>query len=110
MGRISRNEIYEKGKVGVTAGFLGGIIILLVFVAFDRFIKLDPWDLYTMIGIAVGLHGISATIFGVLAHMLTAMTIGAVFCICSTLHPILHLNTVWKGILGGGVTGLEVYA
>jgi hypothetical protein len=42
--------------------------------------------------------------------MLTAATIGAVFCMCSILHPILNLRSIGKGIFAGGVTGLEVYA
>lgn len=112
MGRISRREICEKGKVGVMAGFVSGLVIFVAFTAIDSELRppLSPWAFQTMIGLAVGLNGPTATLFGVLAHMLTAMTIGAVFCICSALHPLLHLNSTWKGALGGGVTGLEVYA
>jgi hypothetical protein len=112
VGKISPREIYEKGKVGVMAGFVSGLVIFVAFTAIDSELKppLSPWAFQTMIGLAVGLNGPSATLFGVLAHMLTAMTIGAVFCICSALHPLLHLNSAWKGALGGGVTGLEVYA
>ncbi|MGI0102859.1 MAG: hypothetical protein ACREA7_09745, partial [Nitrosotalea sp.] len=110
MGRVSPREIYEKGKVGVMTGFIGGIMILVAFVAIDSELLFSPWAFYTVIGLSVGLKGLSATLFGVVAHMLTAVTIGAVFCVCSTLHPIFYLNRTWKGILGGGVTGLEVYA
>ncbi len=110
MGRVSPREIYEKGKVGVMTGFIGGIMILVAFVAIDSELLFSPWAFYTVIGLSVGLKGLSATLFGVVAHMLTAVTIGAVFCVCSALHPIFYLNRTWKGILGGGVTGLEVYA
>ena len=51
-----------------------------------------------------------AIVFGFMAHMLTAATIGALFCVCSTLHRVLYITSVWKGIFAGGVTGLEVYA
>ncbi len=63
-----------------------------------------------MIGLAVGLHNSNAIIFGLIAHMLNAITIGAVFCVCSALHPMLNLTSIWKGIFAGGVTGLEVFA
>lgn len=107
---IDRSEIYEKSKAGAMAGFVSGIMILVAFVAVDSELTFSPFAFYTMIGLAVGLIGLPATLFGVVAHMLTAMTIGAVFCMCSTLHPMLYLNKAWKGALGGGVTGLEVYA
>jgi hypothetical protein len=63
-----------------------------------------------MVGLAVGLHGMPAILFGAMAHMLTAATIGAVFCMCSALHPALYLRSIKKGIFAGGITGLEVYA
>ncbi len=107
---IDRSEIYEKSKAGAMAGFVSGIVILVAFVAVDSDLTFSPFAFYTMIGLAVGLIGLPATLFGVVAHMLTAMTIGAVFCLCSTLHPMLYLDKAWKGALGGGVTGLEVYA
>ncbi len=107
---IDRSEIYEKSKAGAMAGFVSGIVILVAFVAVDSELTFSPFAFYTMMGLAVGLIGLPATLFGVVAHMLTAMTIGAVFCICSGLHPMFYLNKAWKGALGGGVTGLEVYA
>ncbi len=63
-----------------------------------------------MIGLSFGLHGIQAPIFGVIAHMLAAITIGSVFCLVSALHPVLNITSTWKSVLAGGVTGLEVYA
>src|SRR5574340_871560 len=77
---VSRYEIYGRAKAGCIAGLAGG------------------------------LHGISATIFGVLLHILTAATIGVGFSICSSLHPLLHIRRFWKAVFAGGVTGLEVYA
>jgi hypothetical protein len=110
MRSITRQEIYRKAKVGTMAGLIGGFAIIASFIAIDSQIGTPPGTFYMMIGLAVGLHGMPATIFGFIAHMLTAATIGAVFCVCSLLHPILNLRTVWKGIFAGGITGLEVYA
>jgi hypothetical protein len=52
----------------------------------------------------------SAITFGFFAHMLTAALIGAIFCICSKMHRFLHISSVPKGIIGGAVTGIQVYA
>jgi hypothetical protein len=107
---MHQRGIYQKAKVGTITGLIGGFAIVLFFFTIDSSIGAQPGSFYTMIGLAVGLHGISALIFGLVAHMLTAITIGVVFCVCSTLHPLLNLTSVWKGIFAGGVTGLEVYA
>ncbi|HXX05825.1 MAG TPA: hypothetical protein VEJ68_03280 [Candidatus Bathyarchaeia archaeon] len=102
--------IYQKAKVGTAAGLIGGFAIILSFFVIDSSIGAPLGTFYTMIGLAVGLHGVNALIFGLFVHMLTAVTIGVVFCICSTLHPMLNLTSTWKGTFAGGVTGLEVYA
>lgn len=107
---VSRYEIYGKIKVGAIAGIAGGFALLVSFFGIDASLNLPPGSFYMMIGLAVGLHGIVATIFGGMVHMLTATAIGAGFCVCSSLHPWLHIRSVWKGIFAGGVTGLEVYA
>jgi hypothetical protein len=107
---MHKQGIYQKAKIGIITGLIGGFAIILSFFAIDSSISAPPGSFYAMIGLAVGLHGISAMIFGLVAHMLTAITIGVVFCICSTLHPMLNLTSVWKGVFAGGVTGIEVYA
>jgi hypothetical protein len=107
---MHKQGIYQKAKVGIMTGLIGGFAIILSFFVIDSSINAPLGSFYSMIGLAVGLHGMGALIFGLVAHMLTAVTIGVVFCICSTLHPMLNLTSVWKGIFAGGVTGLEVYA
>lgn len=110
MGRTSRQEIYGKAKVGTVAGLVGGFALFVSLFGIDSQLGAAPGTFYMMLGLAVGLHDMPATVFGFVAHMLTAATIGAVFCVCSTLHRVLHITSVWKGIFAGGVTGLEVYA
>lgn len=107
---ISRHEMYGKAKAGSVAGIAGGSALLASFFGIDSSLNLPPGSFYMMIGLAVGLHGIPAILFGSVVHMVTAATIGAVFCMCSMLHPALYLRSMWKGIFAGGVTGLEVYA
>lgn len=107
---ISRHEMYGKAKAGSVAGIAGGVALLASFFGIDSSLNLPPGSFYMMIGLAVGLHGIPAVLFGSIVHMVTATTIGAVFCMCSVLHPALYLKSMWKGVFAGGVTGLEVYA
>lgn len=109
MKSISRQEIYGKAKVGTVAGLVGGFALFVSLFGIDSQLGVAPGTFYQMLGIAVGLHGMSAIVFGFMAHMLTAATIGAVFCVCSVLHRVLNLTSIWKGIFAGGVTGLEVY-
>ena len=107
---VTKQEIVDKAKVGTVAGLVGGFALFVSFFGIDSQLSTEPGTFYMMIGLSVGLHGISAIIFGFMAHMLTAVTIGAVFCIVSALHPILNITSIWKGVCAGGVTGLEVYA
>lgn len=107
---ISRHEMYGKAKAGSVAGIAGGVALLASFFGIDSSLNLPPGSFYMMIGLAVGLHGIPAILFGSVVHMVTATAIGTVFCMCSALHPALYLRSMWKGVFAGGVTGLEVYA
>jgi len=107
---ISRHEMYGKAKAGSVAGIAGGVALLASFFGIDSSLNLSPGSFYMMIGLAVGLHGIPAILFGSIVHMVTAAAIGSVFCMCSVLHPALYLRSMWKGVFAGGVTGLEVYA
>ena len=109
MRTISRQEIFGKAKVGTVAGLVGGFALFVSLFGIDSQLDAAPGTFYMMIGLAIGLHGMPAIVFGFMAHMLTAATIGALFCVCSILHRLLYLTSVWKGIFAGGVTGLEVY-
>jgi hypothetical protein len=110
MKSISVQEIYGKAKVGTVAGLVGGFALFVSLFGIDSQLGVAPGTFYMMLGLAVGLHDMPAIVFGFMAHMLTAVTIGALFCVCSTLHRMLYITSVWKGIFAGGVTGLEVYA
>lgn len=103
-------EIYGKAKMGAVGGLVGGFALFVSFFGIDSQLSTQPGTFYMMIGLAVGLHGTAAILFGFISHMLTAVSIGVVFCVVSALHPILNLTSTWKGIFAGGVTGLEVYA
>lgn len=110
MTPMSLCEMYGKAKAGSVAGIAGGVALLASFFGIDSSLNLPLGSFYMMVGLAAGLHGIPAVVFGIAVHMGTAAVIGALFCICSTLHPALYLRSIWKGAFAGGVTGLEVYA
>lgn len=110
MWMISRAEVYQKAKTGCIAGLVGGFALFSSFFWIDSEIGVPFGTFYEQVGALVGLDGLSAITFGFFAHMLTAALIGAIFCICSKLHRFLHISSVPKGIVGGVVTGIEVYA
>jgi hypothetical protein len=107
---VSRAEIYQMAKTGCIAGLVGGFALFSSFFWIDSEIGVPFGTFYKTVGMVVGLDGLSAITFGFFAHMLTAALIGAIFCICSTFHKLLHISSVQKGIIAGAVTGIEVYA
>ncbi|MGI0003982.1 MAG: hypothetical protein ACREAX_01665 [Candidatus Nitrosotenuis sp.] len=107
---LSGVEIYSMAKIGCIAGLVGGFALFSSFLWIDSEIGVPFGTFYKIIGMLVGLDGLSAITFGFFAHMLTAAVIGAVFCICSKLHKLLHISGIQKGVIGGAVTGIEVYA
>lgn len=107
---ITRYEIYHMAKIGCIAGLVGGFALFSSFLWIDSEVGVPFGTFYKMVGMAVGLHGLSAIAFGFIAHMLIASLIGATFCICSIVHKMLHISSVPRGIIAGTVTGIEVYA
>jgi hypothetical protein len=103
-------EIFGMAKTGCIAGLVGGFALFSSFFWIDSEVGVPFGTFYKVVGMIVGLDGLSAITFGFFAHMLTAALIGAVFCICSKLHKLLHISSVPKGIIGGAVTGIQVYA
>ncbi len=109
MKQATLQEICAKAKVGTVAGLVGGFALFVSFFGIDSQLSTQPGTFYMMVGLAVGLHGTAAILFGFISHMLTAVSIGVVFCVVSTLHPRLNLTSTWKGTFAGGITGLQVY-
>lgn len=106
----SGSEIYQMAKTGCIAGLVGGFALFSSFFWIDSEVGVPFGTFYKVVGMLVGLDGMPAMVFGFFTHMLTAALIGAIFCICSTLHRYLHISSVPKGIIGGAVTGIQVYA
>lgn len=96
-------------KIGVTGGLAGGFAVLTSVFAIDSQLGIVPGTFYKIVGLPLGLDGISATLFGMISHMLTASLIGIIFCYCSGLHTKLELTSYKKGALAGGVSAIVVY-
>lgn len=96
-------------KIGVAGGLAGGFAVLFSVFAIDSQLGTVPGTFYKVIGLSLGLDGISAIFFGMISHMLTATLIGIIFCYCSGLHPKLELTSYKKGALAGGVSAIVVY-
>lgn len=96
-------------KIGIVGGLAGGFAVLTSVFAIDSQLGTVPGTFYKVVGLPLGLDGISATLFGMISHMLTASLIGIVFCYCSGLHPKLELTSYKKGALAGGVSAIVVY-
>lgn len=107
---IGSAEICKMAKTGCIAGLVGGFALFSSFFWIDSEIEVPFGTFYKVVGMVVGLDGMPAIAFGFFAHMLTAALIGAIFCIASLLHRYLAINSVPKGIIGGAVTGIQVYA
>ncbi|MEX0657039.1 MAG: DM13 domain-containing protein [Nitrosopumilaceae archaeon] len=100
----------QRTVIGAVGGLVGGFAIFLIIFGIDSQLSVTPGTFYKMVGIPVGLSDLSATIFGLVGHMLTAALIGAVFCFCSGLHQKLDIKSLRKGAFAGGVTAVAVYA
>lgn len=100
----------QRTVIGAVGGLVGGFAIFLIIFGIDAELSVTPGTFYKMVGIPVGLSDISATIFGLVGHMLTAALIGTVFCFCSGLHQKLDIKSIRKGAFAGGVTAMTVYA
>lgn len=107
---MDSSDLYLKAKLGCIAGLVGGFALFSSFFWIDSEIDVPFGTFYKTVGLMAGLDGMSAMAFGFFAHMLIAALVGAVFCTVSVTHRFLHISSVPKGIVGGTVTGMQVYA
>ena len=96
-------------KIGTVSGLVGGFAIFLSIFMIDLGLNAGQGTFYKVVGLPLGITGISATLVGMTSHMLTAVLIGAVFGICSNLHPKLRIFSLGRGIIAGITTGLAVF-
>ena len=96
-------------KIGTVSGLVGGFAIFLSIFMIDLGLNAGQGTFYKVVGLPLGITGISATLVGMISHMLTAVLIGAVFGTCSNLHSKLRIFSLGRGIIAGITTGLAVF-
>jgi len=96
-------------KVGTVSGLVGGFAIFLSIFMIDLSLNAGQGAFYKVVGLPLGMSGISATLTGMILHMLTAALVGAIFGICSGLHRKLWASSLGRGIISGIITGLVVF-
>lgn len=96
-------------KIGAVSGMVGGFAIFISIFMIDLSLNAGQGTFYKVVGLPMGLSGISATLVGMILHMLTAILVGVVFAICSNLHPKLHILSLGRGVVAGITTGLVVF-
>lgn len=96
-------------KIGTVSGLVGGFAIFLSIFMIDLGLNAGQGTFYKVVGLPLGITGISATLVGMISHMLTAALVGAVFGACSGLHQKLRIFSLGRGIVAGITTGLVVF-
>lgn len=64
-------------KVGTVSGLVGGFAIFLSIFMIDLSLNAGQGAFYKVVGLPLGMSGISATLTGMILHMLTAALVGA---------------------------------
>lgn len=96
-------------KIGTVSGLVGGFAIFLSIFMIDLGLNAGQGTFYKVVGLPLGISGISATLVGMILHMLTASLVGAIFGMCSGLHQKLRVFSLGRGIISGIITGLVVF-
>jgi hypothetical protein len=99
----------KRAQIGCVAGLVGGFAIFISIFVIDLGMGASQGTFYKVVGLAVGMSGLDATLVGMISHMLTASLIGTVFGLGSGAHRKLDVLSVKKGALAGVITGLVVF-
>lgn len=99
----------KRAQIGCVAGLVGGFAIFVSIFVIDLGLGADQGTFYKVVGLPAGISGIEATLFGMIAHMLTAALIGTVFGLGSGIHSRLEILSFKKGAVAGITTGIVVF-
>lgn len=99
----------KRAQIGCVAGLVGGFAIFVSIFVIDLSLGASQGTFYKVVGLPAGITGIYATLFGMVAHMLTAALIGTVFGLGSGIHKLLEIFSIKKGAIAGIVTSAVVF-
>jgi hypothetical protein len=103
--------IRDSVKSGIVAGQTAAWAIFGVFLAIDSSVlMMPPGALYKTIGMALGQGPATDVYVGFVMHMITATVIGITYMIVSDRVRPLYINSVFKGLATGPITGVVVWA
>lgn len=103
-------DLWPRMKIGALTGIMCGIGLYALFFGIDNQIGVPYGTFYKIVGLLFGFEGQNAIMLGIALHLITTTIIGMIFSSASTTHRLLYLSTMKKGLLAGGVTGVEIFA
>jgi hypothetical protein len=96
---------------GTLAGFISSWILMgLIFLVADSSVGLPSGTLYSVVGVAMGYHGYTATALGIVLHLITGTVIGAVFGYVTAIFEPFNLPNLRRGAGVGVLAGFLTFS
>jgi hypothetical protein len=96
---------------GTLAGFISAWILMgLISLTADSSLGLPSGTLYSVVGVAMGYHGYTATALGIVLHLITGTVIGAVFGYVTAVFEPFNIPNLRRGIGVGVLAGFLTFS
>lgn len=96
---------------GTLAGFISAWILMsLIFLTADSSLGLPSGTLYSVVGVAMGYHGYTATALGIVLHLITGTVIGAVFGYVTAVFEPFNIPNLRRGAGVGVLAGFLTFS
>ncbi len=96
---------------GTLAGFISAWILMgLIFLVADSYLGLPSGTLYSVVGVAMGYHGYTATALGIVLHLITGTVIGAVFGYVTAIFEPFNIPNLRRGAGVGVLAGFLTFS
>ena len=96
---------------GTLAGFISAWILMgLIFLVADSSLGLPSGTLYSVVGVAMGYHGYTATALGIVLHLITGTVIGAVFGYVTAIFEPFNIPNLRRGAGVGVLAGFLTFS
>jgi hypothetical protein len=96
---------------GTLAGFISAWILMgLISLVADLSLGLPSGTLYSVVGVAMGYHGYTATALGIVLHLITGTVIGAVFGYVTAVFEPFNIPNLRRGAGVGVLAGFLTFS
>jgi hypothetical protein len=96
---------------GTLAGFISAWILMgLISLVADSSLGLPSGTLYSVVGVAMGYHGYTATALGIVLHLITGTVIGAVFGYVTAVFEPFNIPNLRRGAGVGVLAGFLTFS